>query len=140
MSHVCAKGNASQSCSCRCGTRKRRPTRATGPPRAPSRETSPNRNGPRPRPRAALPAADAPEPTECQSSCRNLAYTDRDVTTARHQLARLQQTADSPLAPRPLRDRAAGQAARLQAIIDRHEGTRPGIIGQERSANGPRAT
>jgi hypothetical protein len=78
-----------------------------------------------------LPVTDAPEPAECQSSCRNLTYTDRDITAARHQLASMQQTAGSPLAPRPLRDRAAGQAARMQAIIDQHEATRPGTAGQE---------
>jgi hypothetical protein len=71
-----------------------------------------------------LPAADAPEPSECRSSCRNLAYTDRDVSAAHHRLARLRQAAASPLTPRPLRDRAAGQAARLQAVIDRHQATR----------------
>jgi hypothetical protein len=53
------------------------------------------------------------------------------MTAARHQLTRLQQAADSPRAPRPLRDRAAGQAARLQAIINRHDATRPGTTGQE---------
>ena len=72
-----------------------------------------------------LPVTDAPEPTECQSSCRNLAYTDRDIIAARHQLTRLRHTANSPLAPRPLRDRAAERGDRLQAIIDRHEATRP---------------
>jgi len=57
--------------------------------------------------------------------------TDRDMTAARHQLTRLQQAAGSPLAPRPLRDRSAGQAAWLQAIINRHDATRPGTTGQE---------
>lgn len=86
-----------------------------------------------------LPVSDAPESSECQSSCRNLAYTDRDITAARHQLTRLQQAADSPLAPRPLRDRVTGQAARLQAIIDQHEATRSGTTSQAGSADGPPA-
>jgi hypothetical protein len=38
-----------------------------------------------------------------------------------------------------MRDRAAGQAARLQAIIDQHEATRSGTTGQEGSADGPPA-
>jgi hypothetical protein len=87
-----------------------------------------------------LPVSDAPEPSECQSSCRNLAYTGRDITAVRHQLTRLRRAADSPLAPRPMRDRAAGQATRLQAIIDQHEATRDGTTSQERSADEPPAT
>jgi len=46
-----------------------------------------------------LPVTDAPEPAECQSSCRNLPYTDRDITTARRQLTLLHQAATDPLAP-----------------------------------------
>lgn len=46
-----------------------------------------------------LPVTDAPEPGECQSSCRNLPYTDRDITTARRQLTLLHQAATDPLAP-----------------------------------------
>ena len=71
-----------------------------------------------------LPAADAPEPSECQSSCRNLAYTDRDIAVQRKQAGRLAAAAADPLSPAPLRDRAAAQAARVQAVIDRHDRSR----------------
>ncbi len=71
-----------------------------------------------------LPAADAPEPAECQSSCRNLAWTDRDIAAQRERAALLATAADDPLAPKPLRDRAAAQAAQAQAIIDRHDRSR----------------
>jgi integrase len=87
-----------------------------------------------------LPAADAPEPSECQSSCRNLAYTDRDIAAAHRQLARLRHAAADPLAPRPLRDRTGAQAARLQAIIDQHEATRLGAVDRKEPASGPPAT
>jgi hypothetical protein len=86
-----------------------------------------------------LPVSDAPEPSECQSSCRNLAWTDRDITAVRRRLTRLRQAAESPLAPRPLRDRAAGQATRLQAIIDQHQATRPGP-SDRKEADEPPAT
>jgi hypothetical protein len=85
-----------------------------------------------------LPVTDAPEPSECQPSCRNLAYTDRDIATVRHQLTLLHQAATDPAAPRPLRDRAAGRAARLQAIIDQHQATRP--ADPKETADGRQAT
>ncbi len=70
---------------------------------------------------AGLPARDGPEESECHSGCRNLAYTDRDIDRQRARLAAWQAQAADPLAPRPLRDRAAALAERAQAIIDRHE-------------------
>ncbi len=42
-----------------------------------------------------------------------------------HELAGIEATAADPLAPRPLRDRAAARAARYQAIIARHHASRP---------------
>jgi hypothetical protein len=68
-----------------------------------------------------LPVTDAPEPSECQSSCRNLAYTDRDVQRLADRLAVLEKRASDPLAPQPLRDRAAAQAAAARAVIARHD-------------------
>jgi integrase len=71
-----------------------------------------------------LPVSDAPEPSECQSSCRNLVYTDRDIAAQRERADRLTTAAADPAAPAPLRDRAAAQAAHAQAIIDRHDRSR----------------
>ncbi len=72
-----------------------------------------------------FPAGDAPDEAECRSTCRNLAYTDRDVGRLRGRLAALDAGAADPLAPRPLRDRAAAQAAGVRSIVDRHESSRP---------------
>jgi integrase len=74
---------------------------------------------------AGLPLNSTPEESECRPGCRNLAYTDRDIDQISIQAAALRQRAGDPLAPRPIRDRAAARTARLQEIIDRHEATRP---------------
>lgn len=70
---------------------------------------------------AGLPASESPEEAECRSGCRNLAYTDRDIGRQRTQAAAWQAQAADPMAPQPLRDRAAALAGRAQAIIGRHE-------------------
>ncbi len=70
-----------------------------------------------------LPANDAPDEAECQSACQNLAYTDRDIIQLRERLAALETGAADVLSPRPLRDRAASQAARVRRILDRHRAT-----------------
>jgi integrase len=67
-----------------------------------------------------LPADDAPVEAECQSTCQNLAYTDRDITQLQGRLAVLQAAAGDPLAPLPLRDRAAAQAARVRTVMEHH--------------------
>jgi hypothetical protein len=69
--------------------------------------------------------ADGPDESDCRSTCQNLAYTDRDVNHLRASLAGLDAAAADPLAPRPLRDRAAAQATRIRAVIDRHDASRP---------------
>lgn len=74
---------------------------------------------------AGLPDADAPDDSECRSTCVNLAYTDRDIRQLTGRLAVLEERAADPLAPRPLRDRAADQADGVRAIIGRH-GRPPG--------------
>lgn len=78
---------------------------------------------------AGLPDADAPDDAECRSNCVNLAYTDRDIQQLGSRLTALQAHASDPLAPQPLRDRAAAQAAAISAIIARH--------GQDRPQNAP---
>lgn len=72
-----------------------------------------------------LPAAGAPDESECRTTCQNLAWTDRDISRLRDRLAVLEASAADPLAPRPLRDRAAAQASRVRDIIARHQATRP---------------
>jgi hypothetical protein len=61
---------------------------------------------------AGLPGGDAPDESECRSTCTNLAYTDRDIIAQRERARRLAAAAADRLAPAPLRDRAAAQAAR----------------------------
>ncbi|MFE9614201.1 integrase [Streptomyces sp. NPDC006012] len=73
---------------------------------------------------AGLPA-DGPDESQCQSACTNLAYTDRDIGALRPEHTRLATAATDPLSPLPLRDRARTQAERLNALIVRHENTRP---------------
>jgi hypothetical protein len=80
---------------------------------------------------AGLPLNDTPEESECRPGCCNLAYTDRDIRQIDAEATAMRQRAGDPLAPRPIRDRAAARAARLQAIIDRHEATRPAGPGRE---------
>jgi integrase len=72
-----------------------------------------------------LPAGDGPDDSACRTTCVNLAYTDRDIFQQQQRLAALQHAAADPLAPLPRRDRAAAQAIQIQAIINRHEQTRP---------------
>lgn len=72
-----------------------------------------------------LPDIDMPDDTECQSTCVNLAYTDRDVQQLANRLSALEVHARDPLTPSPLRDRAAAQAAAVRTVIDQHERTRP---------------
>jgi integrase len=74
---------------------------------------------------AGLPDADAPDDAECRTSCVNLAYTDRDIRQLAARLAVLEDRADDMLAPQPLRDRAAAQAAGVRAVIARHDQARP---------------
>jgi hypothetical protein len=53
-------------------------------------------------------------------------YTDRDIDAVRQEVTAMRGRAADPLAPHPIRDRAAAREARLQEIIDRHEATRAG--------------
>ena len=69
--------------------------------------------------------ADAPDEPECRPTCQNLAYTDRDIQQLKRELATLEKLAADPLAPSPIRDRAAAHAAQRHAIIKRHEQARP---------------
>ena len=76
---------------------------------------------------AGLPHPDGPEPSECRSTCTNLAYTDRDIAQLRDRHQAMTAGATDPLAPRPLRERAEAIADRLPAVIDRPEQTRDAV-------------
>ena len=67
-----------------------------------------------------LPGGDAPDESECRTSCTNLAYTDRDIEDVTRRLVAHQAGAADLLAPKPRRDRSAAQAEQLSQIIDRH--------------------
>jgi integrase len=84
-----------------------------------------------------LPADNAPDESECRTNCPNLAYTDRDIHQVSLETVEMRQRADDPLAPRPIRDRAAARADRLQEIVDRHEATRPTLTSPARQGNIP---
>jgi integrase len=81
-----------------------------------------------------LPAGDAPVETECQSTCQNLAYTDRDIAQLHERLAALEAGAADALAPRPLQDRAAAQAAQVRKVLDRHKATASTEPAEEKTA------
>ncbi|MGX5181676.1 hypothetical protein ACWKT5_02420 [Streptomyces avermitilis] len=70
-------------------------------------------------------ATDGPDESRCRSACTNRAYIDRDISTLRDQLSRLDGAAHDPLSPLPLRDRAKAQADRLSTVVTRHKETRP---------------
>jgi integrase len=72
-----------------------------------------------------LPAPDGPDQAECRSTCQNLAYTDRDIQQMTAEVTAMERAAADPLAPRPLRDRAAARAVQRRVIITRHHASRP---------------
>ena len=76
---------------------------------------------------AGLPHPHSPEPSECSTTCTNLAYTDRDIAQLRNRHQAITTATTDPLAPRPLQQRAETIADRLQTVINRHEQTRPAV-------------
>lgn len=77
-----------------------------------------------------LSADDAPDESECRSSCVNLAYTDRDIHQLQQEVEIMEADAGDLLAPKPRRDRAAARAAQRKSIIERHlRGTAEGERG-----------
>ena len=61
-----------------------------------------------------------PDLTECHSSCRNIARTDRDVAVLRQQAHDIQDRIDDPLAPRPRQTRERDRLHRLERTIGQH--------------------
>lgn len=72
-----------------------------------------------------LPENTEPDDSRCVSACTNLAYTDRNIAELRERLLTLEAGSADPMAPRPIRDRAAAQATQVRDVIDRHDQTRP---------------
>ncbi|WP_329312994.1 integrase [Streptomyces sp. NBC_01262] len=68
-----------------------------------------------------LPEPVGPDESECRSNCTNLAFTDRDIARRKQGLRELESALTDPLAPQPLRDRAAAQAERIASPVHRHE-------------------
>jgi len=62
---------------------------------------------------------------EVNTSDAETTRTDRDIRQLAGRLAVLEERACDPLAPRPLRDRAAAQAVGIRAVIGRHDHARP---------------
>jgi hypothetical protein len=74
-------------------------------------------NGPGNRPRT-------PSLDRCQSTCPNIARTDRDASLLRGKAKHLQQQADSPVTPGPLAERLRQRAQTLSDLADTHDRTK----------------
>jgi hypothetical protein len=66
--------------------------------------------------------------TKVNTGAAETTDTDREIATLRERVTRMAAAAADPLAPSPLRDRAAAQASRAQDVIDRHESSRPAAV------------
>lgn len=62
-----------------------------------------------------------PDQDDCRPSCRNIAYTDRDISQLRLAVAGISEIINESLAPSPRHQRASTELARLQQIIDDHD-------------------
>jgi hypothetical protein len=61
-----------------------------------------------------------PDQDDCQPACRNLAYTDRDIATLRHQATQLEALLGDFLAPSPRYQRARVELDRIHTLIHKH--------------------
>ena len=73
----------------------------------------------------------APSLDRCQSSCPNIARTDRDATQLRIKAKQPQRQADSPITPGPLAERLRHCAVTLIELADTHDRTKITSYGQE---------
>lgn len=62
-----------------------------------------------------------PDLDGCKPQCQNIARTDEDIDEIRSDAQRLEEVASDPLAPSIRTARERAEAARLRAIIERHE-------------------
>jgi hypothetical protein len=73
----------------------------------------------------------APSLDRCQSSCPNIARTDRDATQLRIKAKQLQRQADSPATPGPLAERLRHRALTLAELANTHDRTKITSYAQE---------
>lgn len=66
-----------------------------------------------------------PDLTDCQPGCRNIARTDLDITVLQGQITELEDLVDDPLSPAPRQERERHELARLTALVEDHDRTRP---------------
>jgi hypothetical protein len=66
-----------------------------------------------------------PDLTDCQPGCQNIARTDRDIEHVRQQASELADLVNDPLSPAPRHERERHELARLHAILNDHQATRP---------------
>jgi hypothetical protein len=66
-----------------------------------------------------------PDLTDCQPGCQNIARTDRDIEHVRQQASELADLVNDPLSPTPRHERERHELARLHAILNDHQATRP---------------
>jgi hypothetical protein len=66
-----------------------------------------------------------PDLDDCQPGCQNIARTDHDIAELHRHADELRELADDPLSPAPRLAREQHQLARLEAILDEHDRTRP---------------
>jgi hypothetical protein len=66
-----------------------------------------------------------------QSSCPNIARTDRDATQLWIKAKQLRQQADSPVTPGPLAERLRHRALTLGELADTHDRTKITSYAQE---------
>lgn len=62
-----------------------------------------------------------PDQDDCRPTCRNIAYTDRDIAAVRHRAAQLHTLANDHLAPSIRHHRERAELDRLRAAIRRHD-------------------
>src|SRR5262249_7850140 len=73
----------------------------------------------------------APSLDRCQSSCPNIARTDRDTTQLRIKAKQLRQQADSPITPAPRAERLRHRALTLAELANTHDRTKITSYTQE---------
>jgi hypothetical protein len=61
-----------------------------------------------------------PDQDDCRPTCRNLAYTDRDIAALRQQATELESILGDFLAPSPRHQRIRAELDRVQALIRNH--------------------
>ncbi|SIK95060.1 phage integrase family protein [Mycobacteroides abscessus subsp. abscessus] len=80
--------------------------------------------------------SDKPEWGRCRLTCRNVAYTDRDIEAVEHEVGRLGALLSNDFLPQPLSERIKDRRDHLAAVISRHqESSEP--IRRKNNGSGP---